>query len=97
MKRRACMMIDMEKTDFKRRAVRLIKLLGRDCQRQTIVDIQQNRKAATTENTVRLRGSGILDEGSYMNSYRVDGGTLDTLGTHPRLTNDLHYRSDGLF
>ena len=45
-------MIDMEKTDFRKRAVGLIKLLRRDCQRQTVVAIQQNMKAATTEDIV---------------------------------------------
>lgn len=49
------MMIDMETKDFKRRAVRSIKLLRRDGQRQTIIAIRQNRKAATTEDIARLR------------------------------------------
>ena len=94
------MMIDTEKNDFQKRVVRLIKLLGRDCQRQTMVGIQQNRKAATTEDVVLSRGIGILDAGFYMSSYRVGGGTLGTLGTlgeHHHLTNDLPCRSDGLF
>ena len=47
------MMIDRGKRDFQKRAVRLIKSLGRDCQRQTMVVIQQKRKAATTEDIVR--------------------------------------------
>ena len=94
------MMIDTEKNDFQKRVVRLIKLLGRDCQRQTMVAMQQNRKAATTEDIVLLRGGWILDARFYMSSYRVEGGTLGTLGTlgeHRRLTNDLPCRSDGLF
>ena len=51
-KRRACMMIDTEKTNFQERAVRLIELLGENCQRQTMVAIQRDRKAATTEDIV---------------------------------------------
>ena len=62
------MMIDTEKTDFRKRAVSLIKLLRRDCQRQTMVAIRQNRKAATTEDIVVFKGSGILDAGFYMSS-----------------------------
>lgn len=94
------MMINGEKTDFQKRAVRLVKLLGRDCQRQTIVAIQEQRKAATTEDIVRLRDRGTLDARFYMSSYRVEEGTLGTLGTlgeRCRLTNDLPCRSDGYF
>ena len=93
-------MIDTEKIDFRKRAVRSVKLLQRDCQRQTMVAIQQNRKAATTEDVDFLRGSGILDAGFYMSSYSVEGSTLGNLGTlgeHRRLTNDLPCCSDGSF
>ena len=75
------MMIDTEKTDFQKRVIRLIELLGRACQRQTMVGIQQKKKAATTEDIALLRGSGILNAGFYMSSYRVEGSTLGTLGT----------------
>ena len=93
-------MIDREKTEFQKRAVRLIKLLGQDCQRQTVVAIQQNGKAATTEDIVRLSDSGILDHGYYISSYRTEEdslGTLDSLGQHRRRTNNLPCRSDSSF
>ena len=65
-----------------------------------MIAIQQYRKAATTEDVVRLRDSGTLDQGIYMSSYRIKKGALGTLGSlgqHRRRTNDLPCRSDSLF